>query len=506
MTPSGRLSAGAVAIPVGLSWPLLVAAGTFLLLLALPERLMVDGDVYLHVAIGRWIIEHGRVPAFEPFSFTLRGAPWTAHEWLSEVVFAGAYTLGGWIGAVIVAAAATSAALAILNRFLLRHLEAIYALLFTAMAASLLAFHLLARPHALVAPLLVSWGIGLVNARQQNHFPPWQLAALMAVWSNLHGSFVLGLVLVAAFAAEALLAAAPGVERQRTARGWGGFLILALLASMATPFGLRGLLFAAELDQMPFALSVIGEWRSLNFQRLQPLEISLMIAAAAILARGIRLPPVRIVLLLALLHLALKHARHVDLLALLAPVIVAGPFAAQWSATRDGTRQVIVIDRFFAALALPARPATIAVVFALLAAAAWMAGQGKAVQPLAAVTPEAALRAVREGGVRGPVFNAYEFGGYLIFSGTPPFIDGRADLYGDAFLKTYMEAINLNAPELLPRLLDGYRIGWTLLQPGMPAVALLDYLPGWRRLHADKVAVVHVRDPQAGHRSATPEK
>ena len=499
----GRWRDGGRTFAGGLSWPLLAAAAAFLLLLPHGEQLMRDGDVYFHVAIGRWIIEHGAVPAFDVFSYPLRDAPWTAHEWLAEVLFACAYRFAGWHGVVALAVAAFAGALGILNRFLLRHMEPIYALFFTAMAGSLLAFHLLARPHALVEPLLVGWGIALVNASDRGKAPRWWVALAMMLWANLHGSFVLGLMLVPAFAAEAWLAAAPGASQRRVLKAWSAFLALAVLAAMATPFGPAGLMFAVELDRMPFAMSMIAEWRSLNFQVLQPVEISLMIAAAAILARGLRLPSVRLVLVLLLLHLTLKHARHADLLALLAPVFVAGPFAAQWFAGREAARQLAAVDRVFASLARPAGTATTAAVFALLAAAAWVLAQAKPVRPSGGLTPEAAVQAAHAGGARGPVLNAYEFGGYLIYIGTPPFIDGRADLYGDRFLERYAHTVNLSKPDLLPQILDSYRIGWTLLVPGMPAIAVLDRLPGWRRLYADKVAVVHLRDPGAGLHGVT---
>ncbi len=494
MSSTGRLTASAFRFPLGVSWPLLVAAGAFLLVLARPARMLIDGDVYWHLAAGRWIIEHLAIPARDPFSYTLRDAPWTAHEWLAEIAFAGAYALGGWTGIVIVAAAAFAAALALLNRFLLRHLEPIYALLFTAMSASLLALHLVARPHTLIAPLLVTWGIGLVRAREGNVAPPWWLAWVMILWANTHGSFVLGLVLVAAFAAEACLASTPGVARRQAARRWGSFLLAATVASMLTPSGPAGLLFAAELDRMTFALSIIGEWRSSNFQHLQPLEICLLIAGGAILLRGLRLPPARIILLLGLLHLSLKHARHADLLGLLAPLIVAQSFAAQWFVGRNATLQAATLDRHFAALVPPASPAAIGLVTALLAAGSWFAVRADMMRPAANMTPEAAVHMVKESQIRGPVLNAYELGGYLIHAGIPPFIDGRADLYGDAFLKAYWEAVNLKDSEVLPQLLERYQIGWTLLYPGMPAVSLLDRLPGWRRAYADKTAVVHVRE------------
>jgi len=110
-------------------------------------------------------------------------------------------------------------------------------------------------------------------------------------------------------------------------------------------------------------------------------------------------------------------------------------------------------------------------------------------------TPAAALAAVEAVHVRGLVVNDYGFGGYLIFAGIPPFIDGRAELYGDEFIKRYVQAMLLESDEL-PKLLDQYGIVWTLIAPERPAALLLDHLPGWRRLYADDVAVVHVRtDP-----------
>jgi len=101
--------------------------------------------------------------------------------------------------------------------------------------------------------------------------------------------------------------------------------------------------------------------------------------------------------------------------------------------------------------------------------------------------PDRGTRRRREHHIEGPVFNDYAFGGYLIFAGIKPFIDGRY-FYGDAFIKRYAEAVSVASDEL-PRLLAEYHIAWTLLGAKTPAVVLLDHLPGWRRLYADEVAV-----------------
>lgn len=103
------------------------------------------------------------------------------------------------------------------------------------------------------------------------------------------------------------------------------------------------------------------------------------------------------------------------------------------------------------------------------------------------LAPKAALAAVARHGVAGPVLNDYNFGGYLIFSGIAPAVDGRVDMYGEDFVKRYDDLGSL------PALLDEYRIAWTLFHPTAPQVVLLDHLAGWRRLYAGDVAVVHVR-------------
>src|SRR5713226_801813 len=287
----------------GLSWPLLVAASTFLLLLT-RGGLLADGDTYWHIVAGRWMFQHVAIPTVDPFSYTMAGAQWTAHEWLSEIVFAAAFSIGGWSAVIGVAAAAFATALAILTRYLLRQLEPLYALVFVAMAFSLAAQHLLARPHTLAAPLLVFWVVALLRAREASRAPPLWVAPLMVVWANLHGSFAFGLALGAVFGAEAILEAEGSAARWRATQQWGGFLLAALLASMMNPHGIYALVFAYDLSRMNF-INRISEWSSTSFEGVEPLEIWLLIAGVALLTRGLRLPPVRIVLLLGLLHMAL---------------------------------------------------------------------------------------------------------------------------------------------------------------------------------------------------------
>jgi hypothetical protein len=110
-------------------------------------------------------------------------------------------------------------------------------------------------------------------------------------------------------------------------------------------------------------------------------------------------------------------------------------------------------------------------------------------------TPAAAVAALKQAHAVA-VFNDYDFGGFLIANGVAPFIDGRTELYGGAFPLRQHGAVTLqNLPDFLA-MLDQHGIDATLRSPSRPAVALLDRLPGWQRLSADDVAVVHMRIPR----------
>jgi hypothetical protein len=107
-------------------------------------------------------------------------------------------------------------------------------------------------------------------------------------------------------------------------------------------------------------------------------------------------------------------------------------------------------------------------------------------------TPAAPVDALTQQGAKR-IFNAYEFGGYLIGRGIPTFIDGRAELYGERYVLDYFDAVAARDIDRLTALLDDGRIDATLLPPHTPAAQLLDRMSGWRRLYADDIAIVHVR-------------
>ncbi len=455
--------------------------------LAQPGALLHDPDTYLHIAAGRWMLAHDALPVHDPFSYTFAGARWVPHEWLAELVMAAAYRAAGWSGLVLLTIACFAASLALLTKFLLRWAEPFSALIAVALAAALVEAHLLARPHMLAMPLLVLWSGMLFQARDTGSAPPFRLLPAMVLWANLHDSYMFGLLLALYLAAEAVLAG----PRRLEARRWGLFSALALVAALATPNGLAGFVQPFRLMAMPALQSSFVEWLSPNFQEFQPLEIMLLGLVALGLTTGVRVPAPRVLVLVGLCHMALAHTRHADLLGLVGPLAVAGSLGPQLAA-RIGAAPPSAVGRLAARLAEPA--ALPAVVLSLAAVLAM--SLPPMLRPIARIddqaTPKSALAAAAGMELTGRVFNNERFGGYLVFRGIPTFIDGRIELYGNAFLARYLDAANGDA-RALGQLLDRWKISWTLLAPQQGAVSTLDHLPGWRRAYSDPRAVIYVR-------------
>jgi hypothetical protein len=466
--------------PAALPW--LVTAGIYALLMLLGPKLLGDPDTYSHIAMGRWMLAHLAVPTGDPLSLTMRGEHWIAFEWLSQVAYATALSLGGWIGVVALAAAAAATSFGLLTHFLLRYWQPTPALIAVLAAFVLVSPHILARPHILALPLIVAWVTALIRTVDERSAPPWRMLPLMVLWANLHGSFTFGIAIAGGIACDALWNA-PANERFHVARQWFLFGVLAIAAASINPYGPEAILVTTRTIALGEVLTIVTEWRSQDFTHLGAFELIMLGAFGFALYRGVKLPPMRIFLTFGILHLSLSQSRHAELLGLLAPMLLARPLAEQFAAHIAS----LAAERGTARVSAWMPAAAVAVLIAVTGVAAT-----RAIAPAANITPAQALASI-DATRNSRILNAYDFGGYLDFAGIPAFIDGRAELYGMKFIMRHSRALDLqNLPDFLA-MLDEYKFGATLLRPSTPAVALLDRLPEWKRVYADDIAVVHVR-------------
>lgn len=429
-----------------------------------------DGDVRWHIAAGQWILDHRALPQADPFSFTFAGAKWVTFEWLSQLLYGAAHRLAGFAGVAALASLALVALHLIVVLEARRHVGPL------GMAATVLLLDLtlipmmLARPHLLAWPLLAVWLAILLRAREADRPPPVAAALLIVPWANLHGSWALGIVIAAFVALDHCLARRWSWP---VVRAWLSFGILASLSALLTPNGIDGFLHpltVARLDTLP----LIVEWRPSDPGRTPFFFAALAITAAIILWRGVRLRPVVALLLVLLAAMAMQQMRHQAMLAIAAAMILP---AALSRGPRDAP-----IPRGLA----------------------WgMAGAGAALLAFRAASPlepaenganpRTAIAAIPADLRHRPVLNGYGFGGPLILDGVKVFIDGRSDMYGDAFMRDYQRMVD-GDQAALDSAVERFGIAWAILPPRYDKLlARLDSDPRWQVAYRDSHAVIHRR-------------
>jgi hypothetical protein len=180
--------------------------------------------------------------------------------------------------------------------------------------------------------------------------------------------------------------------------------------------------------------------------------------------------------------MALAHRRHINIFAVVAPVMLAEPlsraFASEFVAKPAGRAPL----GWFATIVAVAASIVIAVV------------RAAAPDPQENIfSPANALSHVPARVAAQPVFNEDVLGGFLVWNGIKTFIDSRQEMVSDAFFENYNLMCDPNR-EAIVRTFARYRVAWTILGPTNGANSVLDTLPGWRVVYADRYAVVHVRD------------
>ncbi|MBR0718052.1 hypothetical protein [Bradyrhizobium liaoningense] len=465
--------------------PLCVGAGAYLFFLYVGDTLLQDSDSFWQIKIGQWILDHGALPYTDFYSFTRYGQPWISTSWLSQVLYALSFAQWGWAGPVILTTFAIALSAAIFVYLLDAHLEIPRSVLFAMLALFLSLHHLLARPHILALPVMVAWVGLLMIAADRRRAPSWLWLPLMSLWANLHGGFVLGLALIGPMALEAVWTVEPSKRIPLFLR-WFVFGVAALVAACITPYGWRTLLGATNILNLGELLSVISEWMPANFATFSAFEGALLGLIAIGFYRGLVLSPPRILLILLLTWMALTHVRSIEAFAFLVPLVLAKPLGGLAPLAEPEEQGETWPARYVTALGA-----------LMIVAAAWTStaiymGHHRFTFTMNQ-TPVAAVDLLQQRKAQR-IFNAYQFGGYLISRDIPVFVDGRAELYGETFVMDFFKAVEAKKLDNLTRLLEEHRIDATLLVADAPAAQVLDHISGWKRIYADDIAVIHVRD------------
>ncbi|MEP6921896.1 MAG: hypothetical protein ABI967_12285 [bacterium] len=458
-----------------------------LLSLAIRQSVSIDNDFWWHLKSGQYILQNASIPHFDPFSFTKGGSEWIAHEWLSEVIMYAIFQLGGWTGLLLGFGIIITASLGICYyRCDGKPFIAGLAVFSAAMASAPL-FGL--RPQMFTF-LLASVFLAVLDRHliQASSRLLWLLPALMLLWVNLHAGFAMGLALILLFIVMAVL----DKEWKKITPLLKIFFVCVVVIPL-NPNTFRMFSYPLETLSSPAMQTLIQEWFSPDFhqERFLPLAV-LMLATFAVLAVSPR--RVRAGELLGLLVLslaALRSGRHIPLFAIFSAPIFARHLH-YWTSTkkelitmRQEPATTIQIILNLALLLLP----TVVIIRQLIDF------KNHEDEYVSQRFPRAAVDFLQTNPSAGPMFNDYNWGGYLIWRLYPEgkvFIDGRADVYGDDFVFEYLRTYQAE-PNWRDRL-DRYGIRTVLIEPHSHLANLLREEKGWRKVFEDPGAAIFMRD------------
>ncbi|MBJ6751644.1 hypothetical protein [Geomonas anaerohicana] len=464
-----------------------------------PSYLLLDGDTGYHIRAGEEILRTRTVPRFDIFSQHTPPLPWTAHEWLAEVIMALLHQAWGMNGVVGLYALL----LALTFRQLFKALIGYQTGVLPAVAATIAALvcsqlHWLARPHLFSFLFLVLFHYLLENWRRKGGGKLWLLPPLMLLWANLHGGFAAGFLLLGAYlAGTAAGMIGATAEACRAARGMTAHLsrvaAACLAATLVNPYGWRLLLFPLKLVSDRYLMDHVAEFLPPAIHGWGPFTWLLLLLIALFALTPKKAEPTELLLVLGFGYMALTSVRYIPLFGL----VTAPALAIRLNAVLQGSgrwqRLLREISARLAPLEEHARPPVWgAVAIAVVTAAA----AGGLVRHAfdRHLMPVDAYQFVLRQGIKGKVFNSDEFGDYLIYRGYPDcrvFIDGRLDMYGAQRLREYNEVIEFRPG--WDQVLQRYGIRWVIFEADSRFARFLEQRSEWQLVYRDKVAKVFLK-------------
>ncbi|HVH64251.1 MAG TPA: hypothetical protein VNA65_11695 [Candidatus Dormibacteraeota bacterium] len=461
-----------------------------------PEQ---DPDFWWHLRIGRWMVENGRLPSTDIFTYTVTDHVWTDHEYLTEILMWLTYNWFGLITLEVAFGVITWAGFWLMYQQVRRQPFVIVGI---GLALAAIAGSPIWGPRAQMITFFLTclelyWLHGYLSGRSRaiNFFP-----LVMVLWANLHGGWVIAF----AWLGVALLAEAVAwtMDRENPAhlmhlRRLGIITLASGLAVAATPHFLSLYPYPFQTEGSVAQQRLIVEWFSPDFHLtfLRPFEAMIFLLVVGF---AFRRPSVyELLLSLLALFLALQSARNIALFVAAVTPVMINTYGGIWkdlAASRRWTNWTIPPRPFFAA--------TTAIVLVLVVGST-LVRIGSSISPTRqqaldnTTYPVAAadwLAAHPDVGTR--MYNQYGWGGYLANRFYPQpnrrvFIFGEAALMGDPLLNQYEDVQTLR-PDW-KQILDHYQVDYIVYNRDEALSNVLATQPDWKLVYEDSVAMIYVR-------------
>lgn len=488
---------------------LLVTVGT----LAFQYKLCVlDPDIWWHLKVGDWIVEHHAVPHTGILSRTAANRPWIAYSWGYEILISRAYAWFGLLGIGLYGTLLTLM-VAYAVYWMLRRVSGRFwvAWIGAAVTCSAFLFDGMPRPFFFSIALFAVTLTLLLDANRTGRIQRlYWLPLVFCLWANLHIQFIYGLFLLGLFVAVNVvlrLSSAFRVTRDfllAPSLPLAPLIVLSagcLAATLLGPYTYHPYQVVYEYSKAKFTYSVIIELQPLAFRDFTNF-VELFLTAAAFFAVGWKrkLDLFQLALLTAASVIAYRTMRDAWFICLPAAACIAEALAVQSKSAGAAadTPQNRFAEKWFAESWLEKLgiAAAVVVLLALMSNATDFTQRGLD-RVISSQYPVNAVNFLRRNPVPGPLYNNLNWGGFLMWymPQYPVAIDGRNDLYGDQFDKIFFNSQNGEKSYQTDPYLN--EAGVVLLFSDLPLAKLLTVDPRFQLIYRDPIATVFARRSQS---------
>jgi hypothetical protein len=452
-----------------------------------------DPDMWWHLKMGQIIWTTHTIPTTDLFSYTTNHHAWVPHEWLSQVSIYCAYKWDGYSGLMLWLCVLT--ALLLITSYILCALYSGNAK--TALAAAL-AVWFFSTAGTAIRPQMIGYLLLVVELLLvhlgSTRSPRWflWLPPLFAIWVNCHGSFFLGMLVMALFLFCSFFDFRMGsIVSTRWEARRRRMLLLALLFSAAAlflnPMGADQVLYPLRtMIHLPLNLTQVEEWKPLLLTAPRGIGMVAVLGCICLFAIVRRSDLLwHEVLLLALgTELAISHRRMLFVFGILAAPVFSRLISDAWD-SYNAEQDRPAVNTIFIAVSL-------LTTFLAFPQNTYLTRQVNEGNPVNAVAY------IKAHHLAGNMLNSYRYGGYLIWAlpERPVFIDGRGDVF--EWVGVLDDFARWSTLQSDPRvLLDKYRIEFCLLERHSPMTQVLELLPGWNLAYSDEKSAIFVRNSTA---------
>jgi hypothetical protein len=449
---------------------------------------ILDLDLYWHLSVGNWILQHHSVPHAGILSYTAANRPWTAYSWGYEILLALVFRWFGLLGIAGFGVLLT-AGVAVCSFWMLHRLSGRFwvALPVAALASWAFLFSLMPRPVFFSMIFFMVTLTLILEARRSGDVRRlYWLAPIFAVWANLHIQFVYGLFLLGlllginvvqrlagGLAARLDFISEPALPLKQLA----AVFTLCLLATCIGPYSFHLYQVILEYSQAKLSYAVIIEH-----------YVQLLLTAAAFFVVGWqkKIDPYKLALLLIASVVSFRTMRDAWFICIVAAACIADCSFETLPETEAGRSASHTAAEMTGV-------AVVAIAFLLLIAQNTDFNLHGLYEVINGQFPVGAVNYLRQNPPPGPLYNNLDWGGFLTWymPDYPVAIDGRNDLYGDnldrRFVDTQMGAKSWETDPYLNR------AGVVLLERNVPLANLLMSDPRFVLAYQDPIAVVFLR-------------